>query len=222
MKKKKIIVTIDGPAGSGKTTVASLTAGKLGYLHIDSGSMYRGLTWKVLQKKINLNDTPGIIKTVRRTKLVLKQGRGKNKVLIDGKDVTAKLRTAEINANINTVAAIPAVRQCLMKIQHWLGKKGGIVMEGRDIGTVVFPRAEKKFYLDASIKERAVRRFKELREAGKRADLADIERSIRRRDKKDQTRRTHPLRIPEDAVVIDTTGLSIKQVTARILEEIEK
>jgi CMP/dCMP kinase len=222
VKKKKMIITIDGPAGAGKTTVARRVAGALGYLHIDSGSMYRGLTLKVLREQINLNDQKSIIKTVRGTNLALKQVKGENRVFIDNKDVTDKLRTADINANINTVAAIPQVRQYLLKIQHKLGTKGGIVMEGRDIGTVVFPRAEKKFYLDASIKERAERRFKELHSAGKRANLDEIKRSIHLRDKKDKTRDTHPLCIPKDAKVIDTTGLSVEQVIARILEEIEK
>ena len=222
MRKKKTIVTIDGPAGAGKTTVARRVAEALGYLHVDSGSMYRGLTRKVLEEKIDLNDIKSIIKTVRGVKLNLKQIKGKNRVFIDNKDVTAKLRTPDINANINTVAAIPGVRRYLLKIQRKLGARGGIVMEGRDIGTAVFPRAGNKFYLDASIEERARRRFKELRGAGKAANLAQIKRSICLRDEKDKTRDTHPLRIPAEAVVIDTTGLSINQVTGRILKEIEK
>lgn len=222
MKKKKFIISIDGPAGAGKTTVARRVAEALDYLHIDSGSMYRGLTWKVLKEKVNLNNPESIIKTVRKTDLVLKYLSRKNRVFIDSKDVTNKLRTAQINANINTVAAIPGVRQYLLKIQRRLGKEAGIVMEGRDIGTVVFPRAEKKFYLDASIKKRAIRRCKELQSGGKKADLAEIERSIRRRDKKDKTRDTNPLRIPKDAIIIDTTGLSIDEVTQKILKEIKE
>ncbi len=220
MYKKNLIITIDGPAGAGKTTVAQKVAKRLGYLNIDSGSMYRGLTWKVLKENIDLNNEKELVKTVKETKINLKQVHGKFRVIVDTEDVTDKLRTQEINQNINTIADIPEVREYLLKIQHKLGKKGGIIMEGRDIGTAVFPDADKKFYLDADIKERTRRRSKELILCDEKINLSQLEELIRRRDKKDKNRAVNPLRIPKDAILINTTGLSIEQVVQRILKKI--
>lgn len=222
MSKEKLIIAIDGPAGSGKTTIAKKVAKALGYLHIDSGSMYRALTRKVIKEKIDLDNKAELLKVVKATRIDLKQVDGKFIVLLDGENVSDKLRTPEINKNINTIAAVPEIRRYLLEIQRKLGKDGGIVMEGRDIGTAIFPHADSKFYIDASIKERTRRRFKELSDSGKKVDLSKLEKSIRIRDKKDKTRDTNPLRIAEDAIVIDTTGLSINEVTQKILKEIEK
>lgn len=222
MDKRKLIIAIDGPAGSGKTTVAKNVAEILDYLHIDSGSMYRALTLKVLKQKINLDNKGELIKLAKATKIDLEQIEGKFTVLLDGEDVSDKLRTPEINKNINTIAAVPEIRKHLLEIQRTLGKNGGIVMEGRDIGTVVFPHADRKFYLDASIKERIRRRFEELSDNGREINLSKLEESIRTRDKKDKTRDANPLKIAEDAIVIDTTGLSIEEVTQRILRDIKK
>ncbi len=222
MSKEKLIIAIDGPAGSGKTTIAKKVAKALGYLHIDSGSMYRALTRKVIKEKIDLDNKAELLKVVKATRIDLKQVDGKFIVLLDGENVSDKLRTPEINKNINTIAAVPEIRRYLLEIQRKLGKDGGIVMEGRDIGTAIFPHADSKFYIDASIEERTRRRFKELSDSGKKVDLSKLEKSIRIRDEKDKTRDTNPLRIAEDAIVIDTTGLSINEVTQKILKEIEK
>ncbi|MFH1784256.1 MAG: (d)CMP kinase [bacterium] len=222
MDKKCFVIAIDGPAGSGKSTVAQAVARELGYLHVDSGSMYRALTWKALKDKVDINDKAAVIKSTTGARIGLRQQKGKQRVFIDGKDVTYFLRGSEINENINTIAAIPEVRKYLLNLQREIAKEGGIVMEGRDIGTVVFPDAQKKFYLDASIKERTRRRFEELVQKREIVDVLELEESIKKRDKKDKTRSTNPLRIADDAIVIDTTGLSVDDVIKKILEKISR
>lgn len=221
--KKKLIVAIDGPAGAGKSTIAKIVARELSYLYIDTGAMYRAVTWKALQKKVPLRNADALTKLTAETNLVLKQDRKNNllKVFVDGEDVTHKIRSEKISRNTNVVAAVQGVRKILRDKQRAMGKKGGVVMEGRDIGTAVFPNADIKFYLDASPQERAKRRFQELKAKGKRVSLERIAKALAQRDYKDKHRGISPLKQAKDAIVIDSTDLSLEQVAQRILGAIQ-
>lgn len=204
-----MIIAIDGPAGSGKSTIAKLIAKRLGLLYIDTGAMYRSLTLKAMQNKLNLTDEKAIINLARNTKIMMNpKGIG--------------IRTPEVTNNISYIANVPGVRAEMVKWQRAFGyrSKKGAVLEGRDIGTVVFPGADRKFYLVASVRERVRRRFKELKEKGMKINLSQIEKDIRIRDKKDKTRPVGALKKAEDAVLIDTTGLAIQQVVDKVLSYI--
>lgn len=219
--KKRAVITIDGPAGAGKTSIAKIVSRKLGYNYIDTGAMYRAISWKAFREKIDLKAKEKLIKMVRNTKIELKNIAGTVKVYLDGKDITNKIRGKRLAERASILATVPEVREQLMKIQRRMGSSGGIVVEGRDIGTVVFPRADYKFYLDASIKERALRKYRELKVKGKEGQLAELEKAIRSRDKRDRTRRVAPLKIARDAVVIDSTDMSKKEVVEFILKRIQ-
>jgi cytidylate kinase len=219
--KKRAVITIDGPAGAGKTSIAKIVSRKLGYNYIDTGAMYRAISWKAFKEKIDLKAKKELIKMVRNTKIELKNRAGTVRVYLDGKDVTNKIRGKRLAEGASILATVPEVREQLMKIQRRMGSSGGIVVEGRDIGTVVFPRADYKFYLDASIKERALRKYRELKVKGKEGQLAELEKAIRSRDKRDRTRRVAPLKIARDAVVIDSTDMSKKEVVEFILKRIQ-
>jgi len=217
---KKYIIAIDGPAGAGKSTIAKIVAKKLGYLYIDTGAMYRALTYKALQKKIDLNDQKKLTKLAKTTKIELRQKNGKLKVYLDKKDVTKEIRKEYVSVNTNTVASIQGVRKIMRSIQRKIGKKGGVVMEGRDIGTCVFPDANFKFYLDASAEERARRRYKELKIKGEKVNFQQIKKSIEQRDYLDKTRGINPLRQAKDAIRIDSTNMTLKQVANFILRHV--
>ena len=219
--KKRAVITIDGPAGAGKTSIAKIVSRKLGYNYIDTGAMYRAISWKAFREKIDLKAKEKLIKMVRNTKIELKNRAGMVRVYLDGKDITNKIRNKRLAEGASILATVPEVREQLMKIQRRMGSSGGIVVEGRDIGTVVFPRADYKFYLDASIKERALRRYRELKVKGEEGQLAELEKAIRSRDKRDRTRRVAPLKIARDAVVIDSTDMSKKEVVEFILKRIQ-
>lgn len=221
--KHKLIVAIDGPAGAGKSTIAKIVAKKLHYLYIDTGAMYRAVTWKAFQEKVSLRDDKALVQLTEKMKILLKQDRKNNllRVLVDGEDVTNKIRTEKVSRNTNTVAAVQGVRKILRDNQRAMGKNGGVVMEGRDIGTAVFPDAHIKFYLDASPSERAQRRYKELKAKGKRVSLERIAHALAQRDYKDKHRGISPLRQAKDAIVFDSTHLSLEQVAQNILEHIK-
>ena len=219
--KKRAVITIDGPAGAGKTSIAKIVSRKLGYNYIDTGAMYRAISWKAFREKIDLKAKEKLIKMVRNTKIELKNRAGMVRVYLDGKDITNKIRNKRLAEGASILATVPEVREQLMKIQRRMGSSGGIVVEGRDIGTVVFPRADYKFYLDASIKERALRRYRELKVKGEEGQLAELEKAIRSRDKRDRTRGVAPLKIARDAVVIDSTYMSKKEVVEFILKRIQ-
>lgn len=220
--RKKPVVAIDGPAGAGKSTIAKIVARELGYLYIDTGAMYRAITWKALNHKIDFRDEKRVIQLAKKTGIKLIQSYDRLKVFVDGIDVTEKIRSENVTKNTNTIAAILGVRKILRNKQRQLGKNGGVVMEGRDIGTAVFPDAEKKIYLDAKPKERAKRRWKELKAKGKRASLRKIADAIRKRDYRDRHRGINPLKKAKDAVVIDSTSLTLQQVAKKILNQIGK
>ena len=218
--RKRLIIAIDGPAGAGKSTIAKIVARKLGFLYIDSGAMYRAVAWKTLKNKISSKDKVKIIQLARKIDIKLVQSVDELKIVADGIDVTEKIRAENVTKTANIIATILSVRKILRDKQRKIGKKGGVVMEGRDIGTNVFPDAERKIYLDAKPHERALRRWKELKAKGKKVSLKSIADAIRRRDYRDKHRRISPLRKAKNAVVIDSTSLTLQQVARKILAEI--
>jgi len=210
---RKLIIAIDGPSGVGKGTVARAIASELGYRHVDSGAMYRAVGWKALQLGVPF-DREADIATLATTSPIDISASG---VRIDGVDVTRAIRTPEIDKASAAVARLPKVREILVERQRGLGAGGGIVMEGRDIGTVVFPDADVKLYLDASAEERARRRANDPSHSGGPAALAEVANLLTERDRSDSTRAASPLYAAPDATIIDTTGAPIDQVVARVM-----
>lgn len=222
---KRLTIAIDGPAGAGKSTVAQKVAKKLGYVYIDTGAMYRGVTWKALHNEVDFQDKEAISAMAWETTIALMAPpdlTGKQHVLVDGIDVTAEIRLPEISSNVSGVAAIPAVRQVLTAQQQAMGAYGGVVMDGRDIGTAVFPFAEVKVYLTASTRERTRRRWQELMAQGIHVDLAGLEQEIAARDLADSNREVAPLRPAEDAVIVHSDDRSIDNVVDAILAIVEE
>ena len=213
---KKLVVAIDGPAGAGKSTVAQLAAKELGYTYIDTGAMYRAVAWKVLQQGGEVTDEK-ILAVVPDIDVDLSYENGKTTVRVDGQDVTSEIRTPEVSHIVSQVAALGPVREKMVDLQRKMAERGGVLMDGRDIATNVLPGADVKIYLTASIAERANRRYKELREKGLAVDLADIEHDIAARDKADMEREISPLVQADDATLLDTTGMTIPEVVARII-----
>jgi len=214
-----MIVAIDGPAGAGKSTVAKILAKRLGFLYIDTGTMYRALTLKALENNIDISDEQRINQLALNTSIdLLNNPNGPLKVILDGRDVSLDIRKPQITQVVSDVSKIKEVRQVLVKLQRELGQRGDCVLEGRDIGTVVFPDAQKKFFIDASAQVRVNRRFKELK--GLNQDVAenDVAKDLSNRDKIDSTREISPLRKADDAIYIDTTNLSIEEVVEKMLE----
>ena len=213
---KKLVVAIDGPAGAGKSTIAKLAAEKLGYAYIDTGAMYRSVAWKFLQTG-EAFDEAFISKLSQEMVIEFKPEASVNRVFVDGTEVTAAIRSAEVTANVSRVAAIGAVREAMVDQQRRMGEAGGVLMDGRDIGTVVFPHAEVKIFLTASVEERAMRRYKELVAKGEQVVLEELQKDIAERDKQDMEREISPLRQAEDAIYLDTSDMTIDEVTAYIL-----
>jgi cytidylate kinase len=212
------IIAIDGPAGSGKSTVAKAVAKRLGFLYVDTGAMYRALTWDAIRKKIDFSDTVAIVKLAKKINIQLKMRQDSLQVSIDGKDISKAIRKQTLTAKVRYIAAIEGVRKEMVRLQRSLAKKAkGAVLEGRDIGTVVFPNARYKFYLDARMNERIQRRFKQLQQMGQKVNMAQIRKDVRERDYSDINRKIAPLVRAKDAVYIDTTDLNIAQVVERIL-----
>lgn len=220
MEDRTLLIAIDGPAGSGKSTVSKMLAKALGILYIDTGAMYRALTLKAMRDGADLEDEEALTALARSTKIDLEEDSGRLKVFLDGKDVAAFIRTPELTANIKYIARVPAVRNEMVKLQRAVGKKSGAVLEGRDIGTVVFPDADYKFYLDASVDARAMRRHKELVQLGQKSSAKEIKKEIVIRDDSDSRRAVGALKKASDAIVIDTTNLSVDEVVEKILSHI--
>jgi cytidylate kinase len=217
-----IIVTIDGPAGAGKSTVAKGLAKKLGYAFMDTGAMYRALTVKALRRKVRLEDEAALVKLAQETKIDLIDEPGKPlKVVLDGEDVSEAIRTQEITNSTYFIARTPGVREVMVHWQRALGERRSIVGEGRDLGTVVFPHASFKFYLDADFKVRCQRRADELKAKGAVVDMKVLEKDLSERDQHDLTRKVAPLKKAADAVVVDSTNMTVAQVIATIAKHIQ-
>ncbi len=213
MSRKKHIVAIDGPAGSGKSTVARAAAEKLGFLYLDTGAMYRAATWRAMRDGIDFEDREALARSAAGMDLLFEGG----SVFVDGRDVTGEIRSREVTNNVYRLADVQGVRDAMVVQQRKLGAGGGIVAEGRDTGTIVFPGAEVKIYLDASVSERALRRHRELERKGIDAPVEEIEREIAERDRRDMNRKIAPLKAAEGAVVLDTTDMTVEEVVSAVV-----
>jgi cytidylate kinase len=217
------IITIDGPAGAGKSTIAKELARRLHCSYLDTGSMYRALTLKAMRAKLDLADEEKLAALAKKTIIDLKDsGPSGLKVFLDGEDVSQEIRTLEVTNRTFYVARAPKVREIMVQWQRQIGCKSNIVAEGRDLGTVVFPKATLKFYLDADFKERARRRIQELKEKGQAIDEKKLAEDLNERDTKDLTRPVAPLKKADDAILIDSTHLSIPEVVEKILGYIKQ
>ena len=211
------VIAIDGPAGAGKSTVAKIVAERLGCTYIDTGAMYRGVAWKTLRQSQEATDE-AILRAVHDIDVRLSCTESGTHVTVDGTDVTAEIRTPEVTHIVSRVAALGAVREKMVELQRTMAAEGAVVMDGRDIGTNVLPNADVKVFLTASVEERARRRYDEMRAKGYAVDLEELKQEIASRDKQDSEREISPLRQADDAVLLDTTTLSIEEVAARIME----
>ncbi|HXX65425.1 MAG TPA: (d)CMP kinase [Bacteroidota bacterium] len=222
MSARKLVIAIDGPAASGKSTTAKLVAERLGYIHLDTGAMYRAITLKVLRAGIRPEDEEAIALLVRSTHVELRQAGAAAHVLLDGEDVSANIRTPEVTRAVSAVSSQRAVRSVMVREQRRMGERGGIVLEGRDIGTVVFPDADVKFFLIAGIEARARRRAEELRVSGREADAALLAQEIRERDALDSSRQESPLKRAADAIEVDTSDLTIDEQVRIVLDAVRR
>jgi cytidylate kinase len=214
---KKLIIAIDGPVGSGKSTLARRVAELMGYVYIDTGAMYRALALKALRRGLSLDATDQLVALARETRIDLRAQDGTQRVFLDGEDVTATIRTPEVSQAASKVAVVPGVRQVLVAEQRRAGEQGGVVMEGRDIGSVVFPDAGLKIFLTASPEVRAERRWREHQQKGEAIDLARTLEEIRERDQRDRERSTSPLVRAPDAVVVDSTAMEPEEVARLVV-----
>jgi CMP/dCMP kinase len=219
-----MIVAIDGPAGSGKSTTAKLVGTKMNFLYIDTGAMYRAMALKVKQKEIDFTDRQNIISLLNATGIeqIIDQDTGDTKTYLDGFDVSSEIRTPEISKGVTSVCEISEVRSKLVELQREMSRKGNVILDGRDIGTVVFPNADLKFFMIADIGIRAERRLKELKEKGIEVSLQEVKEDIERRDNSDSSRLNSPLRPAFDSIFIDTSKLSIEEQAELIIEYIKK
>jgi cytidylate kinase len=220
--KKGLVIAIDGPSGAGKSTVAKILAGRLGYLYIDTGAMYRAIGWKAKKERIDPENEQALAGLCGGADVTISHDGGGQRVFVNGVDVTGEIRTPEMGMMASAVSKSPAVRARLLTLQRKLGEQGGVVMDGRDIGTVVFPDADVKFFLDASAEERGRRRHRELAEKGMAVDLAKITGEIRARDHQDSSREIAPLRRAPDAVYVDSSSMTIEEVVNALMAHVAK
>jgi len=222
MTRPRPVIAIDGPAGVGKSTTARVLAQRLDYTLVDTGALYRGVALAARDRGISWDDEAGVVAIVDETELAfVSQQDGTPRLLLNGEERADEIRTPELSAGASQVSAYPGVRRVLLDIQRDLGREGGVVLEGRDIGTVVFPDAEVKVFLTASAEERARRRVQDLRDRGTTADYDEILAKIRSRDEADSTRAIAPLRPAEDAVILDSTSLGLEAVVQHVLELVQ-
>jgi cytidylate kinase len=226
MNRPRPVVAIDGPASSGKGTIGRLLAENLGYLFVDTGAMYRALALRAVKLNLNLDDQERLDHLARNSQFRFSEPKKRDtwgcRVIIDGQDVTEEIRTPQIDMASSRISAYPGVHSALVDKQRDLARTGGVIMEGRDIGTVVLPEADIKFYLTASVQERARRRYEQMKSWGRTVNRQQLENQLRKRDRADSQRDVAPLRRAVDAVVIDTTDLSIEQVLEKILVELQR
>jgi cytidylate kinase len=211
------VITIDGPSGSGKGTISRLLARDLGYSYLDTGALYRAVAWKVKEGNVDPDDESAMARTLKEININLNSG----SIAVNGVDVTTEIRTGEIGELSSRVSAKPAVRKRLFQLQREICLRGMVVIEGRDTGTTIFPEAGNKFFLDADVKERARRRYEELKEKSPDITLEQTIEDIEKRDARDSSRETSPLKQTDDMVYIDSTGLNITEVVAKIKESLQ-
>lgn len=220
VRAEQVIIAIDGPAGAGKSTVAQKLARRLGLGYLDTGAMYRALTLKALRERLDLDDERALARLASGMEVDTRHVEGKRppyRVFMDGEDVTSDIRSREVSAHVSRVSSHPAVRKEMLRKQRLIAGKGGVVVEGRDVGTVVFPNADLKVFLTASTAERARRRYREMKREGYEVSLRTVQQEMVRRDRLDSTREVNPLRRAPDALLVDTTGLSASQVVNVLL-----
>lgn len=214
---KKLVIAVDGPAGAGKSTVSKIVAEKLGINYIDTGAMYRAVTYKCLKEGVDISDEKAVSDMAAKSDIDFRD----NSIYLDGKSVNDEIRTVEVSSNVSDVAKIREVRYQMVEVQRRIGEKSSVILDGRDIGSYVFPNADYKFYLVATAEERGNRRYKEMREKGFEVKLEDVIRDIVKRDEIDSNREFAPLVKADDAIEIDTTGLGIDEVANKIIENIK-
>ncbi len=215
-----MVITIDGPAGSGKSTVAKALAGRLGFCYVDTGAFYRAFTWKAMKVGANLEDEAGLSKLVRETDIKIDGGHEAPRVLVDGEDVTGEIRSPDVTEKIHFIAGLAEVRRRMVELQRAAAAGSDVVVVGSDTGSVVFPRADRKFYLDARPEERARRRYAELIPGSENLTYQRMLEDIKQRDLRDSTRKASPLRSGPDFISLDTTGLSVEEVVEQLLKKI--
>lgn len=221
-KGERLIIAIDGPSGAGKSTLAKRLAKDLNFIYLDTGAMYRALALKVLREGVDLADDDRLAEMIRSTEIDLADSDGNLNVLLDGVEVAGVIRTPEVSQMASKVSALRLVRERMLDLQRAMGRRGNVVAEGRDIGTVIFPQAEVKIFLNASVRERARRRYEEIKAAGGAVDFTKTLREIEERDKRDSERDIAPLRQAEDALMVDSSSVDAEAVAARVLAEINK
>jgi cytidylate kinase len=212
-----LVIAVDGPAGAGKSTIAKIIADKLGINYIDTGAMYRAITYKCLKNNIDVENTDEVVKLAKNTDIDFKD----NNIYLDDKIINDEIRTVDVSNNVSKVSKIKEVRNLLVNVQRNIGSKSSVILDGRDIGSVVFPNADYKFYIVATPEERGSRRFKEMKEKGYDVNLDEIIKDIVDRDKMDMNRKFAPLVKADDALEIDTTGKSIDNVVAEVVSKIK-
>lgn len=222
MAEQALQVAIDGPASAGKSTVAKLVAKRFGYIYVDTGAMYRAVTFWAMQRGVDLSDEAAVTAAMQSLKIGFKPGEPDQLVFANDQDITAAIRQPDVTNNVSTIAALPQVRTILTDQQREMAAAGGIVMDGRDIGTTVLPHAQVKIFLVASAAERAKRRYAENIKKGIETPLAQLQAEIELRDHKDSTRKVSPLTKAQDAIEVDTTPMSIEEVVTTIAEIIKK
>ncbi|MBS1271776.1 MAG: Cytidylate kinase [Candidatus Marinimicrobia bacterium] len=220
--KRKLTIAIDGPSGSGKSTTARMSAQKLGYTYVDTGAMYRAITLHILNNNVPMKDKSQVVKAAAEVQIQFTRTGDRLEVLLDGKNVTDKIREPHIGKAVGLVSEIPGVRAILVNLQRSLADEGGVVMEGRDIGTRVLPNADLKFFLDADIEERAHRRQSQLAEQGVELEYETVKQELIDRDTRDSERDESPLRAADDAILIDTTNLSIEDQVDLIVQRVRE
>ena len=222
MNAKKIAIAIDGPAGAGKSSISKVVANELGYLYIDTGAMYRGVTWAVLDSHVDVNNQKEVEALLPSLDLTLEPTASACKVYVKGQDVTDLIRQQQINENVSTIASYKGVREYLVERQQAMAAVGGVILDGRDIGSVVLPNAELKIYLTASVDARAKRRWLEVQGTSNEQPLEDIKKNVESRDEMDKNRDESPLVCVEDAIVVDSSNMTFDEAVKHILHLVQE